>query len=254
MIKPDFRKYKFYLTEPDFGTFELDFAPDGWADEFTIERHKTFKGILRTSSDNTLNFVLDGRGYLLKWFNSKGINANITFKVERVKNDWTFEEVFNGKVMTKTLKFTHDECEAQIEDITAMSLLQSRKEMQINLNRLTTLSGATLTANEDKIVLPELTFPLSASWNLPITSYVSGGTKIIPLILIGSEFLESQTPNPSGAPPTDQIFDDAIITYNNIQSQGSFTANFDLGYLIGAEIRINIIPNVGLPYYYDFPI
>mgnify|MGYP000229610004 CR=1 FL=1 len=60
------------------------------------------------------------------------------------------------------------------------------------------------------------------------------------------QFLEAQTPNTALTPPDNSIFEDAIITYNNIQIQGSFTCNFDLGYLIEeskiglATARLNV--------------
>lgn len=187
----EFSKYRYTLWNEISGTYILEVAPDGWNDEFTTERHPVFHGLFRTYSNQTLHFVKKARTYLYEIKESQGINAEVTFTIERIDEDWAFETVFTGVVLVHSLKFTDITAEAQIEDIGGLSKFHNRKGVELDVYGRKTLDGLDVAELTEQVTLPEQEFTLLAKWEATDffnTSDLDITDGIIPLDIVVNEY------------------------------------------------------------------
>ena len=187
-----YKHYKYTLWNEISGTLVCDEAPDGFKDEFTIERHKSFFGLFRKYSDQTVHFVKKAREYLWQIKESQGINAEVTLKVERIDEDWEFETIFEGVVTMSSLKFTDITAECQIEDNAGLVKFQDRKQTNVNVYGEKTLDGLEMAAANDTVYLETAYFYLKANFESfeyldPADPGIHLG-RILPMDLVGSEY------------------------------------------------------------------
>lgn len=236
MIKNKVPKYKYYINS-EYGEQELNFPPDGWSNKFKVNRKEHYHGIFRQYAPETLFFIEDGYNYLEYLMPITGINSKIYFRVEELQDDWSYAEVFNGKILTRSLKFNEKTCEAQILDNSDLALLWDRIDLIVDLMRSTTMSGASLTAVTDTVTLPEQDFQLFGSYSMPFESKDLAGTYILGWDLISSSYNESQSPNPSGAGSEKAFFKESLVV-QDINVAGGVNFEIPTGYLTSLQIRI----------------
>lgn len=184
--------YQYTLSNESHGTIELSASPMGNNDTFTIHRHELFHGVFRKYSDETLHFIKDARDYLYQIKEAQGLNARVTFTIERLNNDWTYDEIFNGIIVMKSLRFTDIEAECQIEDIGGLSRFNDRKEMDLDVYGVETLDGLAMDVLDEEITFPLQEFLLYATWSTQATLGLQNKQYALPITLSTSDFLGNE--------------------------------------------------------------
>ena len=142
------KNYKFTLAHAASTptSLELTHSPIGWNDKtITFQRNDTYNSVMR-SYGLSLKFVREAMTYIQSAYESDGLNALVTITVEYLnKADFTYDTFYSGIIDFTTYKKTRDWIECSIIDNDLLSKFKSRDEIDLQLNKLKTIDGATIT-------------------------------------------------------------------------------------------------------------
>lgn len=117
MVQP--KRFRYTLEVPGVQTYTIGNAPKGWLTETEVEFKRTDRKGLERSVAVPLTFTFGAARLLRQQFYLYGANANVFFKVEKRKDDWSYQESYYGKLDFSTvddsdIEFTINATEADI--------------------------------------------------------------------------------------------------------------------------------------------
>ena len=130
-----------YLSEPSITIKEVK----NWNEtEKAFIRNTDYDGIVANLSNN-LVFVEDGKDYILFIYETYGINAKIFIRrEERHPKTDAWVETYSGYLDFETMNIGETEVSLQMSSGGLERLLETREAEQVEVDRSTTLNGATL--------------------------------------------------------------------------------------------------------------
>lgn len=196
------KKFRFYLQNASAGLIEMKYAPDGWdSSKFELKRNEKYLGLFRTISFNDLKFAKDARDYIRDVYEGQGINAEITFTVNRLGNDGIYSNYYTGRLDLSTYKINETGVTVEITDTSLTEKIKNRENTKVNIRQRISIEGYEVPVFTDEfpqIILPQFEIRKYANWtvNTPAGSFIL--THYIPMLLVSSDLNEAQSQTISG--------------------------------------------------------
>jgi len=203
-------RWRFYLQNASQGLLWLDEAPDGWkSGKFELKRDARYMGLFRSLSFNDLTFLKAARDFLQSVYEGQGINAKVTFGVQRMDDSTgDFIEYFTGKVDYTTYKVDETGVKVQIIDTSFAEKVKNRENTPVNVRQRTSIEGYEVPAFTDEepyFTLPDYEIVARAIWGDRASGHDDStlDNHYVPLFLEESEFTETQHQDPDVDPNFD---------------------------------------------------
>lgn len=229
----DSRDFKFYLSNPAYGTLLLKHAPDGYAeDEFSFIRDMKTFGVFNKFAENELKFVKEGRDYVQQCYEAFGTNADVALTVWKLNYDTLVYKLrFQGTLDFSTYKISEISADVQVVDSSFAEKVLKREGVKVNLLGSRAIEGQDIGAPDldGLIAIPALDIVQSALWEQQ-ENVIYTDSHIMPTEVINSEFPEAATPtNVTGNDIAGALFTGAVENYTNLRFFGNVAGliNFD---------------------------
>ncbi len=146
-------------------TTVLNYAPDGWNEQISLKRNKTYRGLFSTLSTNELTFHKDGYNLIKSAYNSGGVDAEILLKVERYNYGTNiYSDLVTMKVDLATYEETDIGVKVQVIDSSFQEIINNRDSVKVNLMNDVTIDGVAVTNNSGQLTIPDTNVSNSADW------------------------------------------------------------------------------------------
>lgn len=174
-------RVRYTLEYPPYGS-EIIQEPDNWRDDDKeFARNKDYHGII-TQFSNALTFVGNGADYILLVDELYGVQANIRL-VKDVRNPQTdlWERDYEGYLDLSTLEIEKGQVKVKFNSGGLEQELKARESEQVEIERNTTMDGATMAPLRiDKVFLAGRRILLNTFYNIDptndtATAYVHAG-------------------------------------------------------------------------------
>lgn len=198
------KDYRFTLSEPTEGVKVLTHAPDGWADaETTYIRHSTYKSVLRNTSTNELTFYKEGKEFIQNVYERSGIDANITFTVEKLnKSTWSYEDYpAANKIDLSTYMVDEIGVTVQLIDTKFKEKIINRESTEVDLIKRVSIEGLTVAPfTTNKFKIPDTSINLEDTGTFTDIYNTAGEYALTASSVTNTDFTEMQvattkTPN-----------------------------------------------------------
>lgn len=210
----DTQPYRFYLQNASKGLIELSMQPDGWSDgEVEYKRSETYKGLSRTLTVKELIFVKEARDYIQWVYENFGPGGEVIFTVDYRKQDYTYDQYYQGKLDLFTYFIDEIGVKVQVIDNSFVSKVYTRDDLDLNLLNETAVDGEAITTWADQnVTMPDTSIDRNSVFHDAAAGFVDESPHLCPLVEDSSDFSETQG----------QTMGDAITAAN-----GFFTASFE---------------------------
>lgn len=191
------KRFRFYLQNASKGHQLLRYTPSGWDDaKFELKRNQAYHGLFRSITFNQLVFVKDARNFIRDVYELEGINALITFTVQRLNHaTQAYESYFTGKLDLSTYKIEETGVTCQVVDTQLAEKVKNRETVKVNLRKRKSIEGYEIPAFTDEdptLQMPDYEIEARATWGdrLQMTSALDN--HFVPLWEGVSEFTETE--------------------------------------------------------------
>lgn len=152
------KTFRFTISEPSQGTKVLYTMPDGWQDnETTYTRSDVYGSVLRNLSTNELTFYKEGRDFIQSVYENSGIDANITFAVEKLdKTDYTYKSYPSAnKIDLSTYEIDEIGVRVGLVDTEFKEKLINRDDTEVDIMKNESIEGLILSDFDvDELLMP----------------------------------------------------------------------------------------------------
>lgn len=248
------KDFRFTLSEASEGTLILYHSPSGWnKSETTYTRHSTYKSVLRNTSTNELTFYKEGRDFIKNVYENSGIDANITFTVEKLsKTTYEYEAYPSAnKVDLSTYMVNEVGVSVQLIDTQFKEKLINRDSTEVDILKRVTIEGLNVALfTVDEVTMPDTSIDLSDTATVD-DNMVTDGDQVIGITAVtNADFTEMQVPTGSTINTiAASFFKEStrprivhLTGDNNIDIWGTY-ANFTIVHLDGSG---NVLNNYGI--------
>ena len=193
--------FKYILSSTDYGTLTLTNVPQGWDDaELTFIRDTRYKGVLTEFSTNELNFPKEGRDYIQTAYEAKGIDYNITVRIELFSNSgFTYNPYFTGKIDLSTYKINSIDAPVKIIATGFQNAILNREKLNVDLFNTKFIGGgegsmAQITGMPTTLRLPPYSAQQQTDWlfNAQVDDIASPYNHYLPMAINSDEFPAGQ--------------------------------------------------------------
>lgn len=245
------KMYKFTLSNAAFGTLVLTHAPMGWAeDEFRFVRDMKMFGVFQKFAQTKMQFVKEGRDFVVKCYEGFGVNADVNIKVEETTSNRVTRTRFEGKLDFSQLRITRLYAEIDVKDGSFVDLVMSRADVKVNILDDKSIDGKTITpATLSDVVIPDIHIGYYGYCGYPtIADPKQYGVHVVPLHVLSSNFTELRdTQNYPGMAdgsffaPATKDYDNMGVTIH-VKGTGRFGNAVGVGFsfvLVKQDIALN---------------
>lgn len=193
--------FKYILSSTDYGTLTLTNVPQGWDDaELTFIRDTRYKGVLTEFSTNELNFPKEGRDYIQTAYEAKGIDYDITVRIELFSNSgFTYNPYFTGKIDLSTYKINSTGVPIKIIATGFQNAILNREKLNVDLLNTKFIGGgegsmAQITGMPTTLRLPAYSAQQQTDWlfNAQVDDIATTYIHFLPMTINSDEFPAGQ--------------------------------------------------------------
>ena len=178
------KTFRFTLQEASEGLLVLKHAPDGWDKaETTYARHELYGSVMRNTSTNELTFYKEGKQFIQNVYENRGIDANITFTVEKYNRTTYVYDSYPSANKIDLSEYEVDEISVivQLIDTQFKEKVINRETSEVDILKTTSIGGLEVT----DFGTSTITFPSTVIYNY--VTYQGNST----IVLHFSEFVLS---------------------------------------------------------------
>ncbi|MBA9078337.1 hypothetical protein [Rufibacter quisquiliarum] len=241
--------YQFQLSNAHLGTRILVNDPVGWDSLKTeLVRDATYKGISITASSD-LEFVKDGRNYLLAAEQNEGIEANVACTLKEYNpNTFGYEEKLTGRIGFDKFKDDGIRVSADITQDTTAQLLLNQDDVEVNLLSDRAINGNPLPSSvnylqevelHSKVILQKYRGRSKGQANASYPTFVTEGWARSPYILFGFNEVELNELNLTNTMSGFLTYDGPVEIPEVYKSDAM--GRFDISLNIDATITIGLV-------------
>lgn len=213
------KRFRFYLQNASQGLLLLRYAPDGWkSSKFELKRSEMYWGLTRVISFNELVFRKDARDFIRDVYESQGINALITFTVQRLSDAGSYADYFTGKLDLSTYKISETGVTCQVIDTSFAEKVRNRENTKVNLRERISIEGFEIPAfdsEEPTVELPAYVIYQRAVWGRRANMDTVLQNHYVPLWITTNEFNEAQSQD------CDTVISDGNAMFENSEADRS---------------------------------
>lgn len=193
--------FKYILSSTDYGVLTLTHVPEGWSDsELTFIRDPKYKGVLQEFSTNELKFEKEGRDYIQTAYEGKGIDYEITVRIEIQNNSsQQYQSYFTGKIDLSTYKINSTEVTVKIIATGFQNVILNREAMKVDLLNTKFIGGGEgsmeqITGMPTTLRLPAYSAQQQTDWlfNAQVDEIASPYNHYLPMEINSDEFPSGQ--------------------------------------------------------------
>jgi len=213
------KRYKFTLSNAAFGTLVLTHAPMGWAeDEFRFVRDMKMFGVFQKFAQTKMQFVKEGRDFVVNCYEGFGVNADVNIKVEETTSNRVTRTRFEGKLDFSQLRITRLYAEIDVKDGSFVDLVMSRADVKVNILDDKSIDGKTITpATLSDVVIPDIRINYYGVLGFPLLAdHKQFGYHVVPLHVLNTNFLELKDTENYPGMLAGAFFTPALKDYDNM--------------------------------------
>lgn len=164
------KRFRYTFISTDYGVLTLKTVPEEWAEsELTFIRDPKYKGVLKSFSTNELTFPKEGRDYIERVYEAKGIDYEIRVIIELYINDFSYAPYFTGRLDLSTYKIADVGAKVKIIETGFQNTIINRENIKVDLLNTKFIGGGEgsmeqITGMPLEFTMPDYSASKDADW------------------------------------------------------------------------------------------